>query len=62
MSEQQKTTQAMTARTETFSYQPSRSTKAAGSVAAVDRIRDPEKHYQAFSRHMAELPPTIASY
>lgn len=62
MSEQQKTPQTMTARTQTFSYQPSRSTKAARSLAAVDRIRDPEKRYQAFSRHMAQFPPTIASY
>ncbi|MDM7888737.1 hypothetical protein QUG98_09750 [Curtobacterium sp. RHCJP20] len=62
MSEQQKTTQAMTARTQTFSYKPSQTTEAARSLAEVDRIRDPERRYEAFARHMAQFPPTIASY
>lgn len=41
---------------------PSRSTLAARSLAAVDRIADPKARFDAFSRHMDEFPPLIASY
>jgi len=61
MSKQQKTTQTMTERTQSFSYQPSRTTKAARAHAVADRIKDSEKRYEAFSRHLAQSPPRIAS-
>ncbi|MGR2751494.1 hypothetical protein [Agromyces arachidis] len=40
-------------------YQPSRSTLAARSLAAVERIPDSEQRRAAFARHMSEFPPTI---
>lgn len=54
-------TQTMTARTQSFSYQPSRSARAARSLASVERIADPEKRYQAFTRHMREFPSVLTA-
>lgn len=63
--EQQMTgrTQSMTLGTKpTPRTQPPRSALAARSLAAVDRIRDPEQRRVAFARHMTEFPPTIGRY
>ncbi|MFB4350429.1 hypothetical protein [Microbacterium sp. CR_7] len=38
-----------------------RSTRAARSLAAVDKIEDADARFAAFSRHMSEYPPLIAS-
>lgn len=51
MSEQQKTTQTMTARTQAFSYQPSRTALATRSWTAVQRITDPTAHRAAVNEH-----------
>lgn len=56
------TTQQMTPEALTASAAPSRSTLAARSLAAVDKIADANERFAAFSRHMAEYPPLIASY
>ncbi len=40
-------------------WTPPRHVLAARSLAAVDRIADPEERYQAFARHMEQYPPTI---
>ena len=54
-------TQSMTARTQSFSYQPSLAVRAARSLAKVERIADPEKRYEAFSRHMREFPSVLTA-
>lgn len=62
MTEQSMTasTYSMTARTQTLRSEPDRSALAARSLAAVERIADPERRSAAFSRHMAQFPPVIA--
>jgi len=51
-----------TAHTQSFALQPGVAARAARSLAAVDRITDPDKRYEAFARHMSAFPPVIASY
>lgn len=59
MSEQQKTIQTMTARTQTFSYQPSRTALATRSWTAVQRITEPSAHRDAVNRHFDRFGPAF---
>lgn len=49
--------QAMTAQTQSFSWQPSRATLAARSLHAVDRIKDDDERREAFKKHLEQFPP-----
>lgn len=48
---EQKTTQTMTARTQSFPYQPSRTALATRSWTAVQRTTDPAAHRAAVNAH-----------
>jgi hypothetical protein len=52
-------TMSMTARTESMSYQPSRTALAARSWGVVRRITDPTKQREAMTRHFDRFPPAI---
>lgn len=52
--------EAMTARTQSFAYQPTRSALAARSLAAVDRIKDEDERREAFKQHLAKYPPLFS--
>lgn len=54
-------TQSMTARTQSFSWQSERAARAARSLSKVERITDPEKRYEAFTRHMREFPSVLTA-
>lgn len=54
-------TQQMTARTQSFAHQPSRSALAARSWSAAKRVPDAAARLQAMNRHFDQFPPVIVA-
>jgi hypothetical protein len=59
MSAQKNTTQTMTARTQSFAYQPSPTALATRSWTAVKRVTDPDAHREAVDRHFDRFGPAF---